>query len=51
MYFSETGPIGMIFVPCLDGKSHCPEEWASPEAVGSGTQVLLQAFLGLDRRR
>src|SRR5690606_37943875 len=47
VYFSATGPIGMIFVPCLDGRSHCPEEWASPEAVGAGAQVLLQALLGL----
>ncbi|AEC21737.1 allantoate amidohydrolase [Pusillimonas sp. T7-7] len=48
VYCSATGPIGMIFVPCLGGRSHCPEEWASPEAVGAGAQVLLHALLELD---
>lgn len=34
VYFSKIGIIGMI-VPYLDGRSHHPEEWASPEAVGA----------------
>ena len=41
-------PSGMIFIPCLDGRSHCPEEWASQEQVTKGTQVLLQTITALD---
>lgn len=38
---------GMLFVPCRGGVSHNPAEYASPEALGAGTQVLARALLGL----
>ena len=31
-FMSLVAPVGMIFIPCRDGVSHRPEEYASPEA-------------------
>ncbi|MGB9699865.1 MAG: Zn-dependent hydrolase [Thermodesulfobacteriota bacterium] len=36
-------PAGMIFIPCKEGKSHCPEEEISPEHGFLGTLVLAEA--------
>ena len=33
-------PVAMIFIPCTDGISHNPKEYASPEAVQKGAEVL-----------
>jgi N-carbamoyl-L-amino-acid hydrolase len=41
-------PMGMIFIPSRDGRSHCPEEWSDPEDVALGAQALLAAALRLD---
>ncbi|MBX3582927.1 MAG: M20 family metallo-hydrolase [Rhizobiaceae bacterium] len=35
-------PTGMIFIPCRDGVSHNPEEWAEPEHVTAGAKVLCE---------
>jgi hydantoinase/carbamoylase family amidase len=45
--FANCLPAGMIFVPSKGGKSHCPEEWTSPEDVTKGCQVLLNTILQL----
>ncbi|WP_268606105.1 M20/M25/M40 family metallo-hydrolase, partial [Escherichia coli] len=50
VYMAPTGPIGMIFIPCLNGRSHCPEEWIEPAQLLDGTRVLYQLVLELDRR-
>lgn len=34
---------GMIFVPCREGRSHTPEEYATPEACVLGTMALALA--------
>ncbi|MGV2866053.1 hydantoinase/carbamoylase family amidase, partial [Achromobacter sp. AGC39] len=49
VYMAPTGPIGMIFIPCLNGRSHCPEEWIEPSQLLDGTRVLYQSVLELDR--
>ena len=36
--------VGMIFVPSIGGRSHCPEEATSPEHVELGTKVLTRAL-------
>ncbi len=41
-------PVGMVFIPCLNGRSHCPEEWAELDDIVTGTQVLAGALLRLD---
>ena len=33
-------PTGMIFVPCRDGVSHNPAEWAEPDDLTAGARVL-----------
>ncbi|HEY9281745.1 MAG TPA: Zn-dependent hydrolase [Eoetvoesiella sp.] len=48
-YMAALGPMGMIFVPCLDGRSHCPEEWIDPQQLADGVRVLYQTLLNLDR--
>ena len=42
-------PVGLIFIPCQDGKSHCPEEFASFEDIACGTSVLATTFYSLTR--
>jgi N-carbamoyl-L-amino-acid hydrolase len=41
-------PVGLLFVPCREGRSHCPEEWAEPAHVEAGTRLLLETVLRLD---
>ena len=36
--------VGMLFVPSIGGRSHCPEESTSPEHLELGTNVLRQAL-------
>ena len=49
VFVARTGPIGMIFVPCRDGRSHAPEESITPEQARDGAQLLLSTVLRLDR--
>lgn len=44
-------PTAMVFVPCKDGLSHNPEEYATPEHCTTGAQVLLDAVLAYDSTR
>jgi N-carbamoyl-L-amino-acid hydrolase len=39
----------MIFLPCKDGRSHTPEEWADPKDCALAAQVMLDTILALDR--
>ncbi|SEB57346.1 N-carbamoyl-L-amino-acid hydrolase [Nitratireductor aquibiodomus] len=48
-YMAKVGPAGMIFIPCLKGRSHCPEEWADKEALARGAQVMLDAVRLFDQ--
>tara|TARA_R110000796_G_scaffold11570_1_gene39170 strand:+ start:2760 stop:4052 length:1293 start_codon:yes stop_codon:yes gene_type:complete len=50
VYLSEIAPIGMIFTPCRDGRSHCPEESMSKDEASDGTKVLAEALLQLDKK-
>ncbi|MEN3376928.1 MAG: beta-ureidopropionase / N-carbamoyl-L-amino-acid hydrolase [Hyphomicrobiales bacterium] len=43
-------PAGMIFVPCRGGISHSPEEWAEPEHLAAGAQVLADVLWDLANR-
>ncbi|AUG98620.1 Zn-dependent hydrolase [Prodigiosinella confusarubida] len=45
VYMSMLAPTGMIFIPCKDGISHNEIEYASPEHVTAGANVLLHAML------
>ena len=45
---AEITRAGMIFVPSVDGVSHSPREYTSPEDCANGANVLLQTLLTLD---
>jgi len=49
MIMAMTGPMGMIFVPCRDGRSHCPEEWIEPQQLFDGAHVLYHTLCALDQ--
>jgi N-carbamoyl-L-amino-acid hydrolase len=49
-YLAACGPMGMIFIPCLAGRSHCAEEWIEPAQLLDGTRVLYQTLLSLDAK-
>jgi allantoate deiminase len=36
--------VGMLFVPSIGGRSHCPEEATSPRHIELGTRVLMRAL-------
>ncbi len=40
MVMASACPTGMIFIPCRDGLSHCPQEYASPAQLSAGADVL-----------
>ncbi|MCI4011522.1 M20 family metallo-hydrolase [Brevibacterium sp. ZH18] len=42
--------VGMIFVPSVDGRSHCPEEFTDLGDIVPGISVLLEAVLRVDGR-
>ena len=44
-YLAGKVPTGMVFVPCEKGISHNEREFATPEHVAAGANVLLQALL------
>lgn len=41
---------GMLFVPSLEGKSHCPEEESRIEDIEKAANTLLQTILSLDQK-
>ena len=47
---ARLAPVGMIFVPSIQGISHSPQEFTRPEHVVNGANVLLDALLAADRR-
>jgi N-carbamoyl-L-amino-acid hydrolase len=47
LFMARLAPIVMIFIPCRNGVSHRPDEFAKPEDIALGTQVLAQALAKL----
>jgi N-carbamoyl-L-amino-acid hydrolase len=47
LFMAAICPVGMIFIPCRNGVSHRPDEYARREDIVLGTAVLAQAILGL----
>ncbi len=48
-FMSRICPMAMVFVPCRNGKSHAPEEWADRNQIAAGTAVMLQTITSLDQ--
>lgn len=42
-------PVGMIFIPSIDGRSHCPEEESSIAHIAMGTEALLRSIMKIDQ--
>lgn len=47
-FVARIAPSAMLFIPCRDGKSHTPEEWAEPQALAAGAATLLEAIRLMD---
>lgn len=47
LFMSRIAPTGMLFIPCRNGYSHRPDEYASPEDIARGTLVLAEAMAAL----
>jgi ureidoglycolate amidohydrolase len=47
LFISRIAPTGMLFIPCRNGYSHRPDEYASPEDITRGTLVLAESLAKL----
>jgi len=47
LFISRIAPVAMLFIPCRNGYSHRPDEYASPEDIGRGTLVLAETLATL----
>jgi N-carbamoyl-L-amino-acid hydrolase len=43
-FIARIAPIAMIFIPCRNGVSHRPDEYAAPEDIARGVHVLARAL-------
>jgi N-carbamoyl-L-amino-acid hydrolase len=47
LFMARIAPVAMLFIPCRGGVSHRPDEYASPEWIGSGVHVLSRTLAKL----
>ena len=47
LFMSRIAPTGMLFIPCRNGYSHRPDEYASPEDIERGVGVLAETLARL----
>jgi ureidoglycolate amidohydrolase len=47
LFMSRVAPTAMLFIPCRNGYSHRPDEYASPEDIGRGALVLAETLAKL----
>jgi len=47
---ARRAPAAMVFVPCRDGLSHNEAEWAEPDHLAAGCDVLFHAALALSEQ-
>ncbi len=48
-HLARLGPMGMIFIPSIGGRSHVPEELSNPADIAIGAHVLARTLVDLDR--
>lgn len=48
-HLARLGPMGMIFIPSIGGRSHVPEEFSKAADIAAGVHVLAQTLIDLDR--
>ena len=47
LFLSRIAPVAMLFIPCRNGYSHRPDEYASIEDIARGTLVLAETLAAL----
>ncbi len=47
LFMARIAPVGMLFIPCRNGYSHRPDEYASPDDIVRGTLVLAETLAAL----
>jgi ureidoglycolate amidohydrolase len=47
LFMSRIAPAGMLFIPCRNGYSHRPDEYASPDDIARGVLILAEALRSL----
>jgi len=47
LFMSRVAPVAMLFIPCRNGYSHRPDEYASPEDIARGVLVLAETLAAL----
>ncbi|MFZ1928069.1 MAG: M20 family metallo-hydrolase [Candidatus Sulfotelmatobacter sp.] len=47
LFMARVAPVGMLFIPCRNGYSHRPDEYASPDDIVRGTLVLAETLAAL----
>jgi len=47
LFVSRIAPTGMLFIPCRNGYSHRPDEYAAPEDIARGALVLAESLAKL----
>ena len=47
LFMARIAPVAMLFIPCRGGVSHRPDEYASPQWIGSGVHVLSRTLAQL----
>lgn len=48
VHMASLAPMGMIFIPSANGRSHCPEEFTATEHITTGVRVLADTLRRLD---
>lgn len=49
-HMAHLGPMGMIFIPSVGGRSHCPEEWTDMAHILTGIHTLTATIVNLDQQ-
>jgi len=47
LFMARVAPVAMLFIPCRGGVSHRPDEYASPEWIAGGVDVLARTLARL----
>ncbi len=47
LFIARIAPVAMLFIPCRNGYSHRPDEYAAPEDIVRGTLVLAETLAAL----
>jgi len=47
LFIARISPVAMLFIPCRNGYSHRPDEYAHPDDIARGTLVLAETLAAL----